>query len=74
MSETRSLHVSGMKCEGCVKGVTSALEGVEGVRRAEVSLEEGRAEVTADSTVPLSALVAAVEDQGFGATPEDGTD
>lgn len=74
MSDTRSLQVSGMKCEGCAKGVTSALEGVEGVRRAEVSLEGGRAEVDADPSVTLGALVAAVEDLGFGATPADGTD
>jgi copper chaperone CopZ len=66
-----NLEISGMKCEGCAKGVTSALEGVAGVQRAEVSLEEARAEVTADATVTPDALVAAVEDQGFGATPED---
>ncbi len=64
-----TLDVDGMKCEGCAKSVTSALEGVEGVRTVDVSLEEERAEVDADAGVTVGSLVAAVEDVGFGARP-----
>lgn len=70
MSQT-TLSVTGMKCEGCVESVTSALEGVDGVRRANVSLEEGRAEVETDATATLDSLVSAVESAGFEARPAD---
>lgn len=66
-----TLNVTGMKCDGCAESVTSALEGVEGVRRADVSLDEGRAEVESEGSVTLDSLVAAVESVGFGAKPAD---
>ena len=53
--ETLTLNIEGMTCGGCVKSVTRILEGVEGVAKAEVSLE-GK-----------SALIDAVEDGGFDA-------
>ena len=45
----------------------SALEGVEGVSKAEVSMPD-KAVVTAKSDVSNDALVKAVEAAGFGAT------
>ena len=53
--ETLTLNIEGMTCGGCVKSVTRILESVEGVAKAEVSLE-GK-----------SALIEAVEDGGFDA-------
>ena len=67
----RTLDVTGMKCEGCVESVTSALESVDGVRRADVSLEEGRADVETQATVTLDSLISAVESAGFEAKPAD---
>ena len=37
--QTITLNIDGMTCGGCVKSVTRLLEGVEGVEKAEVSLE-----------------------------------
>jgi len=62
-----TLDVTGMKCEGCAGVVRSALDGVEGVRRVVVSLDEARAEVVAEDDVEPGALAAAVEEAGYGA-------
>ncbi|STZ76487.1 heavy-metal-associated domain-containing protein [Bergeriella denitrificans] len=63
-----TLNISGMTCGGCVKSVTRILEGVEGVAKAEVSLEQNTAVVEYDEaqTTP-AALIEAVEDGGFDA-------
>lgn len=44
---TYVIPVEGMMCQHCVAHVKTALEGVKGVRRAEVSLEDKTATVTA---------------------------
>ena len=64
--ETISLNVTGMHCEKCVARVTEALEGVDGVTGAKVSLEENGATVEGHG-FDAAALVAAVEAVGFGA-------
>jgi len=70
--ETITLKVEGMTCAGCVRSVKKVLEGVPGVRGAEVSLERGEAKVALDP-VPaggvdtLAALKAAVEAAGYEA-------
>jgi copper chaperone len=67
MSEAK-LKVEGMTCEHCVAAVTRALEGVDGVARARVDLEAGRAVVEYDEqrTDPR-ALASAVADEGYAA-------
>lgn len=60
------LHVPDMKCEGCTQRVTNVLERLEGVRSADVSLEEKTAEIEiADESVSVAALTAAVEKAGY---------
>ena len=63
----KQLNVTGMSCGHCVSHVKSALEGIDGVSLAEVSLEDHRADVTASSEVPDEALVAAVVGAGYEA-------
>ena len=63
--EIRS-RVEGMHCPKCVARVKNALEAVDGVLKAEVSLEEGSAVVSGNADV--QALVSAVESIGFGAS------
>jgi copper chaperone CopZ len=63
-----ALEVTGMKCEGCARAVDAALSRVEGVRRVDVSLADGRAEVVGDDALGDDALVAAVEEAGYGAS------
>ncbi len=60
------LKVEGMTCHHCVMAVTKALEGVAGVRKAEVDLDAGRARVDGDADV--QAMIAAVQDEGYQAS------
>lgn len=62
------LKVEGMSCEHCVARVKKALEGIEGVRVAEVTLEPGRAVVEGED-LDAKALSAVVEDTGYAAHP-----
>lgn len=64
-----TLDVSGMKCEGCATNVREALGAVAGVRRAEVSLEDCRAEVIGADDLEVDSLRAAVEERGYEASP-----
>lgn len=62
------LEVSGMGCEGCANAVRGALESMDGVRRAEVSLEGESARALVDEEIDEGALIAAVEAAGYGAS------
>ncbi len=62
------LRVVGMSCEHCVQAVKKALEGVPGVKSAQVSLEQGLVEVETDTEpVPVEQLVKAIEEAGYQA-------
>lgn len=66
--ETADIKIEGMTCEGCVKSVTRTLQSVPGVASVEVSLPEGRAKVTFDSSkARLADLKGAVERAGYEA-------
>ena len=62
------LKVTGMTCGHCVKAVSGALQRIEGVRSANVDLEQGRAVVEYDEgcTTPEE-LKRAVMDEGYSA-------
>ena len=64
----KKLNVEGMSCQHCVAHVTQALEAVEGVSKATVSLDEKNAVVELSSDVADSALVDAVVQAGYEAT------
>ncbi len=64
----KEILVEGMMCQNCVKHVTKALTGVEGVSDVRVSLEEKKAFVEAAPSVSDAALKAAVEDAGYTVT------
>ena len=67
MQET-TLKISGMTCGGCVANVEKILRGIDGVERADVSLDEGLARVRFDAQrTSVAELVDAVEDAGFDA-------
>ena len=65
----KTLQVEGMMCQHCVAHVKKALEGVEGVEEAVVSLEGGIATARLSADVPYEELVAAVVDAGYEAKP-----
>ncbi len=63
---TTTLKVTGMTCGHCVRSVSSAIGGLEGVRSADVQLESGRATIVYDeSKVTPRDLVGAVLEEGY---------
>ena len=67
MENKITLQIEGMMCQHCVAHVKKALEGIDGVISAQVSLEEKNAVVTTDGSVDSSALVTAVTGEGYEA-------
>ncbi len=64
-SMKKILTVEGMMCAHCVAHVKKALEGVNGVKSAEVDLKKKRAVVTLSEEVDNNILTAAVEEAGY---------
>ena len=65
---TTTLKVQGMTCGHCVKSVTQALENADGVRRAQVDLQAGRATVEFDESLTTpAALAGIVTEEGYTA-------
>jgi copper chaperone len=63
---TATIKISGMSCQHCVRSVTGALQGVDGVKRAEVDLSRGRAVIEYDSERTNPRVLAnAVMDEGY---------
>jgi copper chaperone len=56
-------NVTGMSCQHCVKAVTESIRQVDPAAQVNVDLERGR--VAIDSTQPVAALKAAIEDAGY---------
>ena len=64
-----TLHVTEMTCGGCVKSVTRVLEELNGVEKAVVTLDDGKAVITFDeSAVSIAQLIETIEEAGFDAT------
>ena len=64
MSETITLDVGGMTCDGCAGRVRNALEGVSGVSSAEVAHEAGSA-IVSHSGVSRDLMTGAVRAIGY---------
>ena len=66
MQNELTLSIEGMHCEGCVRRVTAALQGVKGVKLG--SVEVGSAHTTFDSNqTTADEIAAAVNRIGFSA-------
>ncbi len=64
--KTQTLSISGMSCEMCVGHVTRALQALDGVQSAAVSLADNRAVVTYDpSVVGTPQMAEAVAEEGY---------
>ena len=64
--QTVTLGISGMTCGGCVRSVTNVLKALDGVAKAEVSLENKAAVVDYDpGKVQLEQLKRSVVEAGF---------
>jgi copper chaperone CopZ len=68
--ETKAIAIEGMTCDNCVKYVTKALRGVNGVKAVEVDRQNARATVTYDTTkTDIPALDDALKKSGYRARP-----
>jgi copper ion binding protein len=64
--EQKTLKVTGMSCEHCVKAVTSAISSLPGVSNVTVSLKDGTAAFDFDPALtPLKNIEAAVTEEGY---------
>ena len=54
-----------MGCQNCVKHVKEALEGLDGVGSAEVSLEAGTAVITLTKDVADESIRSAIDEAGY---------
>jgi copper chaperone len=64
--ETVTFEVKGMSCGGCVLAVRRALGRVDGVEKAEVTMESGRAVISFDpEKVTVEELAEAIRRVGF---------
>ena len=61
------LAITGMTCDSCAAHVRQALEGVPGVREAQVSYPDATARVVLEREVPVQQLTEAVVGSGYGA-------
>jgi copper chaperone CopZ len=64
-----SLRIDGMHCGSCVRRVTQALQGAEGVTVKEVRIGAARLESNA-KPAPVDAAIAALARAGFSAHPD----
>lgn len=60
-----TIQINGMKCQHCVSSVSKALKDIEGVTNVTVNLETSEATYTADSSVPVEKIKAAISKIGF---------
>lgn len=64
-----TLGVSGMTCGGCVRNVTGLLNGLDGVAKADVSLEKKSAVVDYDpAKLGVDQIKRTIEDAGYEVT------
>lgn len=67
--QTETLDVQGMSCGACVGHVTRALQALDGVRSAQVSLQDKQAVITYDpAKVQVAQMVEAVAEEGYEAS------
>ena len=65
-NQTLELSIRGMTCGSCVRHVTAALQGVDGVEGVEVDLAAGAATLTYDTArATPERLVGAVAEAGY---------
>ena len=62
------INIEGMGCQNCVKHVKEALENLDGVASAEVSLEKNNALITLSKDVADDIIKSAVDEAGYDVT------
>ncbi|HLR96583.1 MAG TPA: heavy-metal-associated domain-containing protein [Jiangellaceae bacterium] len=67
MATTTDYQVTGMSCAHCETAIRAEVSEVDGVTGIEVSAQTGRLAVTAEQPVEDAAVIAAVDEAGYGA-------
>lgn len=63
---TRTISVPGISCDHCKSSIEGALNGLDGVAKADVSIDDKTVTVDWDDTlVDLDQIREAIEDQGY---------
>jgi copper chaperone CopZ len=66
MTETKSISIEGMTCANCIRHVSDALSGIEGVALKEVGM--GTARIEHDpAQAPEAKIIEAVREAGYPA-------
>ena len=63
------LHITNMKCNGCVANAKQALEGLEGLESVEIDLAKARGMLTGDFN--LEEALKRLSDAGYPAEIQD---
>jgi copper ion binding protein len=64
--EQKTLKVTGMSCEHCVKAVSNALKALPGLDNIQVDLKNGTASFGYDpAQTPLETIKAAIVEEGY---------
>jgi len=61
----KTIKISGMSCEHCVKAVTRALMDVDGIENVSVSLEKNEASFDEVGPVDYDIVKRKIEDAGY---------
>ena len=61
----KTIYVEGMGCQNCVKHVKEALENLDGVNEAVVSLETNTAVITTTKDIDNETIKSAIEEAGY---------
>lgn len=64
----RTVTVTGMTCDHCVRAVHGELSKIPGVSDVAVDLASGRVTITSDSPIADDAVAAAVDEAGYEVT------
>jgi copper chaperone len=68
--QTVTLGISGMTCGGCVRSVSKVLKALDGVAKADVSLDKRSAVVDYDpGKLGVEQLKRTIEEAGYEVTP-----
>ncbi|MGI6085267.1 MAG: heavy-metal-associated domain-containing protein [Acetivibrionales bacterium] len=65
---TKKIFIEGMSCQHCVNRAKKALEELDGIKTAKVSLETKSAELELDYDVDNEKIKAAIDDAGYEVT------
>lgn len=65
---TKKILIEGMSCQHCVNHVKNALEELDGIKSAKVSLESKSAEIELNHDVDDETIKSAIDEVGYEVT------